>query len=319
MPLIFDMPFEQLAGYQGSNPRPADHDAYWERALAEMRSVEADVELVPADFQTGFAECFHLWFTGVRGARVHARFLRPRTGGAPGPAVLLFHGYSSNSGDWVDKLGYVAQGFSVAALDCRGQGGPSQDSGGHHGTTLRGHIVRGLDGPPDDMLYRHIFLDTAQLAGILMDMPQVDAGRVCATGGSQGGALTLACAALEPRIQRAAPVFPFLSDFKRVWQLELDVDAYAELRAWFRHFDPLHRREAEVFTRLGYIDIQHLAPRIQAEVMMGTGLLDTICPPSTQYAAFNKIRTPKSLRIYPDFGHEALPGHPDAIFAFLSA
>ena len=319
MPLLFDMPLEQLPAYQGTNPRPADHDEYWERALAEMRAQEPQVELIPADFQTDFADCFHLWFTGVRGARVHAKFLRPKAPAGPGPAVLMFHGYSGNSGLWLDKLGYVAQGFTVAALDCRGQGGPSQDVGDHYGTTLRGHIIRGLDGPPDDMLYRHIFLDTARLARVVMDMPQVDPDRVCATGGSQGGALTIACASLEPRIQRAAPIYPFLSDYQRVWQLDMDQNAYEELRLWFRHFDPQHQREQEVFTQLGYIDIQHLAPRIQAEVMLGTGLMDQICPPSTQYAAFNKITSPKSVRHYPDFGHETLPGHHDAIFQFLSA
>lgn len=318
MPLLFDMPVGQLTEYEGRNPRPGDHEAYWARALAELEAQEAEVALEPADFQADCAECFHLWFTGVRGARVHAKLLRPKAASGPGPAVLMFHGYSGNAGDWVDKLGYVAQGFTVAALDCRGQGGRSQDSGGHLGTTRQGHIIRGLAGPPEDMLYRQIFLDTAQLARIVMDMPQVDGGRVCATGGSQGGALTIACAALEPRIFRAAPVFPFLSDYLRVWELDLDVNAYGELRTWFRHFDPLHEREQEVFTQLGYIDIQHLAARIEAEVMMGTGLMDQICPPSTQYAAFNRIRSPKSVRHYPDFGHETLPGHQDAIFEFLA-
>ena len=57
MPLIFDMPLDQLQTYQGTNPRPADFDAYWDRGLAEMRAVDPRVELVPADFQTPFAEC----------------------------------------------------------------------------------------------------------------------------------------------------------------------------------------------------------------------------------------------------------------------
>ena len=70
----------------------------------------------------------------------------------------------------------------------------------------------------------------------------------------------------------------------------MDQNAYAELREWFRNFDPRHEREEEVFTRLGYIDVQHLASRIQAEVLMGVGLMDQVCPPSTQYAAFNKIQ-----------------------------
>ncbi|MCB0070576.1 MAG: acetylxylan esterase [Caldilineaceae bacterium] len=319
MPLLFDMPMEQLREYQGVNPRPGDFDAFWDRGLAEVRALDPQVELVPADFQAPFADCYHMYFTGTGGARVHAKLLRPKQSDGPHPAVLMFHGYSGNAGDWSEKLGYVAMGYTVAALDCRGQGGLSEDKGGVTGWTLRGHIVRGLGDDPEKMLFRHIFLDTALLARIVMEMDDVDATRVAATGGSQGGGLTLACAALTPEIKLAAPVFPFLCDYRRVWDLELAKDAYAELEEWFRRFDPLHEREDAVFTQLGYVDVQHLAPRIRGQVVMTVGLNDRICPPSTQFAAYNKIPSTKSLRIYPDFGHENLPGNSDAIFAFLSA
>jgi cephalosporin-C deacetylase len=230
----------------------------------------------------------------------------------------MFHGYSGDSGEWNDKLAYVAMGFTVAALDCRGQAGLSQDVGGVRGTTHHGHIIRGLDDSPRNLLYRSIFLDTAQLARIVMSLDSVDENRVAATGGSQGGGLTLACAALEPKIARAAPTFPFLTDYRRVWEMDLAKRAYQELSTFFRHHDPLHEREEETFTRLGYIDVQHLAPRIRASVLMGLGLMDDVCPPSSQFAAFNKITSKKDMLIYPDFGHERLPGHGDKIFQFLA-
>ena len=183
---------------------------------------------------------------------------------------------------------------------------------------MRGQIIRGLEDPdPKKLLFRSIYLDTAQLARIVMSFSEVDPTRVGATGGSQGGGLTLACAALEPRIRRAASVFPFLCDYRRVWEMDLAKDAYDELRTHFRFFDPRHEREDELFTKLGYIDCQHLAPRIKAEVLMFTGLMDTICPPSSQYAAYNKIRSKKSVIIYPDYGHEGLPGLSDTVFEFM--
>ncbi|HEV8548466.1 MAG TPA: acetylxylan esterase, partial [Polyangiaceae bacterium] len=119
MPAI-DLPLAELERYTGRNARPADFDAYWARGLAEMRATDPRVELVPAKIQTSFAECFHLYFTGVRGARVHAKLLRPRAPKARCPALLRFHGYSGDSGDFADKLGWVAAGFVVAALDVRG-------------------------------------------------------------------------------------------------------------------------------------------------------------------------------------------------------
>jgi cephalosporin-C deacetylase len=321
MPLTFDFPLEQLKTYQGINPRPADFDAFWDKSLAEMHSLDPKVELIPAEFQIPVAECFHLYFTGVGGARVHAKYLRPKNVPAPHPAVLMFHGYTGDSGDWSDKLNYVAQGYTVAALDCRGQGGLSEDVGGVTGNTQHGHIIRGLDdainGRPEKLLFRDIFLDTAQIAKIVVEMPEVDATRVGAIGGSQGGALTVACIGLEPRIRRAAPVFPFLSDYKRVWEMDQAKDAYSEIKEYFRHFDPCHENEIAIFEKLGYVDIQFLAPRIKAEVLWAIGLMDTICPPSSQFAVYNKITSPKTMVIYPDFGHEGLPGLNDKIFEFM--
>ena len=81
---------------------------------------------------------------------------------------------------------------------------------------------------------------------------------------------------------------------------------------------PRHEREQEIFTRLGYLDVQFLAPRVQASVLLCVGLMDTLCLPSSQYAAYNKITAPKSVLHYPDFGHEQLPGHEDAIFEFIT-
>ena len=317
MPLI-DKPLAELRTYTGRNPRPADFDSFWNDSLAELRALDAKIELRPAQFTAPGVDCFDLFFTGVGGSRIHAKYLRPQAAPRPHPAVILFHGYSGNSGDWFEKLAWTARGVSVLALDCRGQGGFSQDRGGVTGTTLKGHIIRGLDDAPQQLLFRQIFLDTAQLAGIAMQMPEVDPQRVGATGGSQGGGLTLACAALEPRIKLAAPIFPFLCDYQRVWEMDLATGAYEELRTYFRQFDPHHEREQEIFTKLGYIDCQHLAPRIRGEVLMVTGLMDPICPPSTQFAAYNKITAKKNMVLYPDYGHEGLPGASDKISAFMA-
>lgn len=316
-----DMPMDRLLTYGGRTPKPTDFDAYWARGLAEIAAIDPQVELVPADVQPAGAECFYLTFTSTFGARVTAKYLRPKNA-QPGkhPLLLMFHGFTGNSGDFFDKLGWVAQGYSVVALDCRGQGGRSQDHGTLRTSPPNGHLTRGLsDANPDHLLYRQLYLDTAMLARVAMAFPEVDRNRVGATGGSQGGGLTLACAGLVPQVKVAVAVFPFLCDWQRVWEMDLAKDAYQELRDYFRRFDPLHEREVEIFTRLGYIDCQFLAARIKAEVLMPVGLMDGICPPSTQFAAYNKITSTKSLIVYPDFGHESLPALNDAIAKFFFA
>ena len=312
-----DLPIPELYKYQGRNPRPSDYDAYWERALAELEGTPPEARLVPAGFTCPGVDCFDLWFTGVRGAQIHAKYVRPAGLTSPAPTILYFHGYTNGSPDWYRLLPFAAAGMAVAAMDCRGQGGLSEDPGGVKGTTMRGLIIRGLDDGPDNLTMRHVFLDTAQLARVLGSFDEIDSERLGCVGASQGGALCIVAAALEPKIKRIAPIYPFLSDYRRVWEMDLAKDAYFELGDYFRRFDPLHQREEEIFTTLGYIDIQFLAPRIKAQVFMQTGLMDTITPPSTQFAVYNKIESPKEILLYPDFAHEEAPGHMDRVITFM--
>ncbi|WP_147804383.1 alpha/beta fold hydrolase [Alkalicoccus halolimnae] len=319
MPLI-DMPLEKLYTYEGRTPCPADFDIYWDRALKELDETKADVEIKPSLFQVPYASCYDLYFTGVKKARIHVKYVqphRPPQGHSHFPAMLEFHGYSMDSGDWSSKLAYAAAGFAVFSMDVRGQGGASEDPGGVIGNTLQGHVTRGVQQGEDALFFRNVYLDTVQLARLVMDMEKINESHVTATGWSQGGGLTLACAALEPRLKQIAPVYPFLSDFLRVWEMDLAEEAYQDLRRHFRRYDPTHARKDEFFRRMGYIDIQHLMPRIRAEVLMGTGLMDAVCPPSTQFAAFNKIKAPKEAVIFPDFAHERLPGLHDRIWEFF--
>jgi cephalosporin-C deacetylase len=316
--MLIDLPIPKLYAFEGRNPRPADHDAYWERALKELDGQDLRPRLDPSDFHCPFADCFDLWFTGAGGARIYAKYVRPRNPPGKIPALLKFHGYSGNSGEWVSLLPYAAAGMAIAAMDVRGQGGRSEDSGGVKGNTLHGHIIRGLDAGPDKLLFRNIFLDTAALARVLAGFEEIDPRRMGAFGGSQGGGLTVACAALYPDLKKAAPLVPFLCDYRRVWEMDLAKGAYQELQDYFRRFDPRHEREEEIFTTLGYVDLQFLANRIRAETLMFTGLMDTVCPPSSQFAMYNKITAKKDLRLYPDFGHETLPGSDDLIFEFFS-
>ncbi len=317
MPLI-DMPLEQLKTYQGRNPRPADFDEFWDASLAELDQIDPAARFESYDFPCAIADFYELTFTSTKGARIYAKFAKPKNVTAKIPAILEFHGLSGSSPDWNSLIKFVAQGYCIASLDTRGQAGYSEDVGGVPGTTYSTPFMRGFDGAPEDLHCRDLFLDTAQLARVVMGLDYVDETRVAAMGGSQGGALSLACASLVPSIKLCAPIYPYLCDYKRVWEMDLAKGAYEGIRYYLRAFDPRHEHIDEFFEKLGYIDLQFLAPRIRATVYMSTGLMDTTCPPSTQFAAYNKITSPKSVEIYPDFGHEVMKGSHDLIFRFFA-
>ena len=316
---VLDMALDQLRRYMGSGPVPGDFDDYWDKALGELDRQPLDYTLEPSGFTAPGVRCDYLYFTGVGGARVCCKFLRPSVVEGKIPGIAMFHGYSGDSGGWFSKLAYAYAGYAVLALDVRGQMGRSDDNTCVTGNTLRGHIIRGLSGgDPEQLFFRNVFLDTAQTARILMSMDIVDETRIGATGGSQGGALTVACAALEPRVKQNAPLYPFLSDYKRVWEMDLFKEAYDELNYYVRFNDPRHENIDRMFEMLGYIDVSNLAPRIKGETYMFLTLQDQICPPSTQFAIYNKINAKKSCEIYPNHGHEGLPDSDELIFRFMS-
>ncbi|MFI4911966.1 MAG: alpha/beta fold hydrolase [Sedimentisphaeraceae bacterium JB056] len=297
---------------------PDDFHEYWQKGLDELQSIDINLQIQKAEFQTEKVECFDMYFTGTKGARIYSKLLKPRNIEAKAPAVIKFHGLGGDSGDWYEKLGYASEGFVVAAMDCRGQGGKSEDTGNVKGSTILGHITRGLDDNANNLLYRQIYLDAAMLAMIIMNFEYVDANRVGVYGGSQGGALALACASLIEKIKMVAVWFPFLCNIQKVYNMDINSAAYNEIKDFFRKFDKTHEREHEIFTKLGYIDIINLVPNIKVEVLFFASMNDNICPPCTQIAAFDKIKSKKQILKYKDYSHEEIPGCNDLIFQFFS-
>lgn len=309
---MIDMPLAELKKYKGISPRPADFDMYWSEGIQETKSIVPDMEMIPAAFRLKGFECFDLFYTSVENTRIHAKVIKPAEAGNL-PITMNFHGYSGRAYDWNEYIAFAAAGFCVLAMDCRGQGGESCDSGNSGGNTLHGHIIRGLSKGKKHLLFRKIFLDTVQLARVAKELPFTDERRICAYGGSQGGALTMVCAALVPEVSLLAPMYPFLCDYKRVLELNLPSMAYMELKEYLRMFDPTYAHIDETLNTLGYIDIVNLAGRIKGETLLAVTLDDDVCPPSTVFAAYNNISAKKDIRIYPHHGHEPLPCFMDEV------
>lgn len=309
------------ASYRGAVPCPDDFDAFWAARLAEADAVPLDYEVAPADVPAyGTCEFLDLWFTGMEGARLHAKYVRPCASG-PLPLVLQFHGYPGASRSWLEQCSFAGMGMALIALDCPGQGGPSQDPGGFAGTTVAGHIVAGIDGPPEGLYYVRLHQDIRILCRIVAELAaagEIDANRVYVNGASQGGGLGLATCALNPdTVCRAAILYPFLSDFRMVWELGLDVVAYEGLGYFSRWFAAAGERLDEAFAKLAYIDTVNFAHLVRCPVLFGTGLDDTAVPPPTQFAVYNNLTCDKRHELYPGFAHEEIQEFDDLIIPFF--
>ncbi len=311
--MYFKDALELWGQYQGSGHKPRDFDEFWDKGKVSIDELPLNFELIPHDIYSHVANGYDLFFTAHDGNRIHCQLVVPKDESRAYPTQVQFHGYHGSSGDWGDKIGLVAEGYCVIAMDVRGQGGLSEDTRKTSGGTLKGHIIRGVEDGPEELFYRQVFLDIYHVVRIACHLPQVDKHQLSVYGASQGGALAIVCAALSPEIKQVFVLYPFLSDYREAFRLDVTQSAYEELAYWFRFRDPSHVKEEQFFATLDYIDIQYLAERIQGDVLWGIGLEDAVCPPKTQFAVFNQLQGPKKMMAFPEYGHEYIPQFSDLI------
>ncbi|HFI0446952.1 TPA: acetylxylan esterase [Streptococcus suis] len=302
--MIETMTLDMMQAYRGRHEVPADFDSFWQEQLNSLPDLP-DYQLIEKPVGLAGMNCSELWFTGTNGSTIFAKCLFPKEP-RPLPILFYFHGYQGQGPDWTELLKFTAGGLGVVAMDVRGQAGRSQDLGQFEGLTVKGQVIRGMLQGPKHLFYKDVYLDVYQMIQLVARFDFVDETRLMSYGASQGGALALVAAALYPTLSKTVAIYPFLSDFKRVLELGNNSEAYDELFRYFKYSDPFHRTEDKILSVLDYIDVKNLAHRIQCPVAMVTGLEDAVCPPSTQFAIFNRLETTKEMRILPDYGHDAL-------------
>jgi cephalosporin-C deacetylase len=300
------MPFpdlwpNQIASYRSAAKAPADFDAFWAETLAETSSHALDLQMTPHDCGLAAFDVFDARFAGFGGHPVKAWVILPK-GGARG-VVVKFIGYGGGRSFPQEHLLWAATGRAVLVMDTRGQGsswsaGDTADPVGsdpaHPGFMTRGIAAR------ETYYYRRVFADAVRAVEAARRLPGVDPAAVAVCGVSQGGGIALAVAGLVAGLAGVMPDVPYLCDFYRSVGVA-SRDPYLEISRYLS----IHRdREVQVFDTLSYFDGLHFAARARAPALFSLGMMDTICPPSSVYAAFNAYGGQKAMESYTFNDHE---------------
>jgi cephalosporin-C deacetylase len=296
-----DWAYDQLVDYKPELIKGADFDAFWDANLAESHEAPLNAEFIELEDSLPGARVYDAAFDGVDGVRVRGWLMTPRKVEKPLATVVQFIGYTGGRDYPHGLAAHVLNGFCAFIMDSRGQGGNTgMQVATSHGAHP-GFITHGIMGK-DEYYYRNFYLDTVRAVEILAARDEVDESRICAIGGSQGGALSIACASLSDKVAAMAPDVPWLSHFRR--SVDIAVGPYEEITNFMKRF-PQHIDQA--FETLSYFDNVNLVTRTQVEkAYYSVGLWDEICPPSTVYASYNHLpaRVEKSIEVYPYNGHE---------------
>ena len=319
---LYDLPLDQLARHRCLAPEPAGLDAFWQRTLAEARSLAGPPRFEPYRAETyGALAVDDVTFSGFGGDPIRGWFLYPRDAAGPLACLVTFIGYGGGRSFPVDHALYAAAGHAVLVMDTRGQGGDwlpgaTGDPGaGGSGAEHPGVMTRGISSP-ETYYFRRLYTDAVRAVETAAEHPLVDAGRIAVTGFSQGGGLSLAAAALAPGLVRLCMAdMPYLCDIERGAQIAPEAP-YTELTRYLA----LHpERHDEIVATLRHVDCALLATRITARCIVSVGLMDPICPPSTVYAAYNAIGSPKELCVFPYGTHEQPWTHRERCLAEFAA
>ena len=307
-----DLPIDELRAYAPKLAEPDDLDAFWAATLAETRMHDLAPSFEPIDTGLTLVETLDVTYSGFGGTRIRGWLHRPAGASGPLPTVVEYIGYGGGRGLPHEKTLYAQAGFAHFVMDTRGQGsswsvGETPDPDGSGMPSFPGFMTRGiLD--PNDHYYRRVYTDAVRAVETARSHAWVDGSRIAVTGGSQGGGISLAVAALVPDLVAVAPDVPFLCDFERAIGM-VDTNPYLEIAKYLA----VHRDHTESALRtLAYIDGVRLARRANAPALFSVALMDLICPPSTVYAAYNAYAGPKEILEYRYNNHEGGQGFHEA-------
>jgi len=292
-----DKRIEDLHRFRPSSEPPPDLDAFWERtkreALQPFRSTRTTMATPLAGMKAYSVEYESFADTTIRGMLLLPAFVE-----GPYPCVLTFPGYTGGKGEPEAYAHWVLMGVAVFAVDVRGQGGETGNRLGSDFGMARGWITQGLL-DPDRCYYKALAVDALRAAQWMSEQPELDASRLGAVGGSQGGGLALLVSALHRAIGLTVADIPNMCHMD--YGVLHSTGSLTEAADFLRRFPD---KLPEALRTLSYFDMLHLAKHIRHPLLMSVGLKDTVCMPEQIFPAYHAAASKdKRLEIYPFTGH----------------
>jgi cephalosporin-C deacetylase len=296
---------------------PPDFDAFWnagKEALAKI-PLDARLTLLPElctakaivyldNLQTGSGD------GGAAPSRLYGILAEPKAEGrypavleVPGAGIRPYRGRVDLAERGIISLQIGIHGLPVNL--------PQEVYDGLGRSAVASYWSFNLDNK-DRYYYHRVYLGCLRANDFLVSHPKFDGTNLAVTGGSQGGALSIVTAGLDPRVKALAAYYPALSD----------VTGYLNNRAggWPHMFrasgDGSYRTPDKIETSK-YYDVVNFARRIKAPGLYTWGFNDETCPPTSMYSAYNVITAPKELMLALETGHNQVPEQTERVNDWL--
>ncbi len=281
---------------------PSDFQTFWQGVLdVQSRVPMSPVVTYEPRYSTDKVDCYLVKLKCFRSGgdySVYGYLTKPKAEGKY-PVVICPPGAGVKPMDPLKTLFYAEQGCIRFDMEIHGINpaisaddykGISQAFGGHDAF---GYLANGINSR-DTYYLQRVYAACVRVVDYMVSLPEWDGNNVWVQGGSQGGALTVVLAALDPRVTAASVNHPALSDMA----------GYAEQgrTGGYPHFGRKYKDvqlTPAVINTLAYYDVVNFARFVKCPVYMTWGFNDNTCPPTTSYCVWNALTCPKDSLITP--------------------
>ncbi|HXR48786.1 MAG TPA: acetylxylan esterase [Candidatus Limnocylindrales bacterium] len=277
---------------------PAGFDSFWKAKLKELKKVPTDPKLEAESSGKSGVAYWKITMNNIRGTHIQGQIARPEKGKQfPALLIVQWAGVYGLQKSWVTDR--AAEGWLALNLEPHDLpiDEPAEFYQNQFAGPLKDYWSIGDDNR-DTSYFLRMYLSCYRAIEYLKTRPDWNGKTLVVMGDSQGGQQTIMIAGLHPRdITAALALVPANGD-----TLAPDIGRAPGWPHWY--FNTEGKDPAKVHEASRYYDIANFARHIKCPMLVGLGLRDETCPPSSVLAAVNEMTSPKEVVILPKSGHQ---------------
>lgn len=289
-------------GYEPENIQPTqtmpdDFQVFWNKAKADAAKIPLEPLLtLQPELCTPELDVYHIRFQNdARGSYIYGMLCVPKQPGSY-PAVLRVPGAGLHS--FTGDRALASRGVITLEIGVHGipVNLPQHVYANLASAALNGYAFYNMDNK-DKYYFKRVYIGCQRAIDFIYALAAFDKQNVAVVGGSQGGALAVVTAALDPRVKCFASRHPGTCD--------LSGFMHGRPGGW-----PGLRNQPNIELLLEtskYYDVVNFARILKVPGYFTWGFNDTACWPTTMFSAYNAIRSEKTLRVYTETAHWHFP------------
>lgn len=270
---------------------PEDFDEFWETQKQALDEIDMNPKVL-FDYETEYTKNYTLRLDHIDNRRIHGLLSVPK-GDGPFPGMLILPAFGgettvNNPETLAERVGAITVSINIHNAEV-GDDDPNayfpdnyEDKAGNY--------------------YRYAILGALRSLDYISSRDDFDGENLGVTGVSQGGGLSFMTAGLDNRVNLLVQNNAALCEHAGL--------KYGRATGFpnylFKSRSTIATIEHETATieATKYYDAVHFAKRYNGPSLSFVGYIDDICPPATDFAAYNQLRGHKIMMHSVDKGHD---------------